>query len=105
MCGLERTFIMQIYAPMEGSSFHRTLYIFTCLSPYCSNNSQSWLCVRSQILEKTTTEKEVTKKSQIANIVWCSDMDDWDESDSYREQGDDVNCNEENGNIIKADNR
>ncbi|CAD7093629.1 unnamed protein product [Hermetia illucens] len=103
ICNLTRPLIMQIYAPLDNSQFHRTLYIFACLSPTCSNVSKSWLCVRTQILDKSPSENsggsESIKASAALKINWCSGADDWGEP------ADDVNRNEENGNVIKNDNR
>lgn len=106
LCGLGRPLIVQIYAPLENSQFHRTLFIFSCINPNCSNQSQSWICVRSQILEKHNSEKEViTVPSKKSNITWCNGADEWDEPENQMSTSDNENCNEENGNLIKNDNR
>lgn len=36
---------------MDRSQFHRTLYIFACLNPICSQTSKGWLCVRTQHMD------------------------------------------------------
>ncbi|XP_055716134.1 programmed cell death protein 2-like isoform X2 [Phlebotomus papatasi] len=103
LCGLARPLILQIYAPLEGSQFHRTLYVFSCVNS-CSNQSSSWLCVRSQTLEKTF-EKENSRiphqgpESQTMNVNWCAGANDWDVPDESK-IADVENCNEENGNTI-----
>lgn len=105
ICGLKRPLIFQIYAPLEHSPFHRTLYIFTCIQATCSNQSKSWLCVRVQQLEKVSDKDTANIRQNIVpSINWCNDANDWGESDDvYNSDAD--NCNEQNGNIIKNDNR
>ncbi|XP_055603152.1 programmed cell death protein 2-like [Uranotaenia lowii] len=116
LCGQNRPLIIQIYAPLENSQFHRTLYIFSCLNAPCSTQSQSWLCIRTQALEKSPIENEashVVKAVNPTNISWCSGADDWDDEDLpcegtafmrvATEHIPDL-LNEENGNIIQYDN-
>lgn len=119
LCGQTRPLIVQIYAPLENSQFHRTLYIFACLNAPCSTQSHSWVCVRTQALEKSPVDNEsdMTATSQFVkttsqNIPWCTGADDWDEEDLGIESGGnnfmrvdtaqipDI-ANEENGNIIQ----
>ncbi|KAG4067032.1 hypothetical protein HA402_000023 [Bradysia odoriphaga] len=105
ICGLKRPLIFQIYAPLEHSPFHRTLYIFSCSQANCSNQSKSWLCLRVQQLEKVSDKDTANiRQTIVPNINWCSDANDWGEPDDmYNSDAD--NCNEQNGNIIKNDNR
>lgn len=105
ICGLKRPLIFQIYAPLEHSPFHRTLYIFTCIQATCSNQSKSWICVRVQQLEKVSDKDTANIRQNIVpSINWCNDANDWgDADDVYSSDAD--NCNEQNGNIIKNDNR
>uniref|UniRef100_A0A182QKX3 Programmed cell death protein 2 C-terminal domain-containing protein n=1 Tax=Anopheles farauti TaxID=69004 RepID=A0A182QKX3_9DIPT len=86
-CGQQRPLIVQIYAPLDDSQFHRTLYVFACLNAPCSTQSQAWTCVRIQSLEKSSpgadgveirSGKAVVKDTTIS---WCSGADDWDEDD------------------------
>lgn len=91
--------IAQLYAPIDNSQFHRTLYIFTCISPVCSNQSDSWICIRSQILENVTEKegkKVATTVTQPTNISWLGGVDEWDDVP-------DDNMNEENGNLTVND--
>ncbi|XP_049283218.1 programmed cell death protein 2-like [Anopheles funestus] len=85
-CGQQRPLIVQIYAPLDDSQFHRTLYVFACLNAPCSTQSQAWTCVRIQSLEKSSpgadgiTETRSGKVlSKDTTISWCSGADDWDE--------------------------
>ncbi|KFB37457.1 AGAP001972-PA-like protein [Anopheles sinensis] len=126
-CGLQRPLILQIYAPLEDSQFHRTLYLFACLNAPCSTQSQSWTCIRIQSLEKSSPggdgceTRSVKLPAKDATISWCSGADDWgDEEESVPTgKGDEYSTgtfmrvdtsnagdseqqlNEENGNVIQ----
>lgn len=41
----------------------------------------------------------------VPNINWCSGANDWDDSPDDGYTGDADNCNEQNGNVIRNDNR
>ncbi|KAM7359729.1 programmed cell death 2 like trus [Cochliomyia hominivorax] len=113
LCGTARPLIVQLYAPLEMSQFHRTLYVFACLNPVCSQNSKSWLCVRTQHLDtpehcdimkvvaspKTSSvsgggggskQKKKKEKQQSGKISWCTGTDDWGEESN-------------NGGFVKAE--
>lgn len=105
ICSSVRPLLVQIYAPLDNSQFHRTLYIFACLHPSCSNNSKGWICLRTQNLDTSNCDLESAsvissknKKSQSQKMAWCSGADDWGDDTE------DLNQNEENGNVIKMDN-
>ena len=49
LCQSPSQLICQIYAPLENSPFHRTLYVFACIQPPCWNDSKSWKCFRGQV--------------------------------------------------------
>lgn len=120
LCGQNRPLVVQIYAPLENSQFHRTLYVFACLNAPCSTQSQSWACVRTQALEKSPVENEaaaaaahVVKTVVASNISWCSGADDWgDDDDGTTGVGDtfmrvdtgNLMEPEENGNVIRYEN-
>ncbi|RZC33517.1 programmed cell death protein 2-like, partial [Asbolus verrucosus] len=77
LCQLPRPLVIQIYAPLDNSVYHRTF----------------WVCVRVQSQEKIIEHEEttaVTSKSSVTD--WCADADDWDDNNA--------NMNEENGNLI-----
>ncbi|XP_057665624.1 programmed cell death protein 2-like [Diorhabda carinulata] len=94
LCQLPRPLIVQIYAPLEHSVYHRTLYLFACINPNCWNLNESWYCIRVHSQE-TTLESEETISSKSTSVVthWCDDADDWDDDNN-------TNFNEENGNVI-----
>lgn len=111
MCGLKRLLILQIYAPLENSQFHRTLYIFSCANATCSNQSKGWLCVRSQQIEKVSERETQRNRSApaTASIKWCSGADDWGDDDDDlsldegAQYGAPIDPNEQNGNIVCDD--
>ncbi|XP_016979129.1 programmed cell death protein 2-like [Drosophila rhopaloa] len=96
LCGAVRPLIVQMYAPLDRSQFHRSLYVFGCVSPACSQNSKSWTCVRTQHLDHqfeviseqspkaAATGKQHSKKkgksSALQAVNWCSGADDWGDS-------------------------
>lgn len=117
LCELPRPLLLQIYAPLDNSQFHRTFYLFACVNPLCSNQSKGWFCIRVQHLDKvydrstTITKKRNKSKPNKNRSNWCEGADDWgydncdDEciSNNQRQlqqpQVDD-NLNEQNGNDV-----
>ncbi|XP_014232777.1 programmed cell death protein 2-like [Trichogramma pretiosum] len=98
LCGLHQVLALQIYAPLDNSKYHRTLYIFACLNPNCWNHNESWTCLRVQSLEEATNTESLSSsctKEKLNPTWWLSDADDW---------GDSVNDNESerNGNNVLA---
>ncbi|XP_038052461.1 programmed cell death protein 2-like [Patiria miniata] len=82
VCGDPLYHVAQMYCPLEASSYHRTLYIFTCVTKSCINKKESWRVFRSQLLlSHIASSKQVTKKSPkvVAMVMdeWCEDADDW----------------------------
>ncbi|CAH0583037.1 unnamed protein product [Chrysodeixis includens] len=96
LCGLHRVLVVQCYAPLDNSVYHRTLYVFACINPNCWIQSESWLCVRSQYQDKSANESSVivAMPSAQANLAWCSGCDEWDENDN----------DTANGNLMNIDN-
>lgn len=92
VCNLTRPLVLQIYAPLENSKFHRTLYIFSCLKPSCSVQSNCWQCIRVEHLEKSQ-DCELIVSRNCSKINWCSGEDDWEDEE-------DINDNEQNGNLL-----
>lgn len=82
--------VVQVYAPLENSPFHRTLYVFGCINPNCWNQSNSWTCLRSQTVDLEYEEVVSNDAAVKKNIEWCTGADNWD----------DDNGNFENGNVI-----
>ncbi|XP_064480765.1 programmed cell death protein 2-like [Ornithodoros turicata] len=81
LCGRKLLFALQIYSPLDRTSFyHRTLYIFCCINPSCWNKSESWKVIRSQEDAKT----ESPPQPHTAGVSdWLDEQDVWgDPSDS-----------------------
>lgn len=97
LCGLHRLLVIQCYAPLENSVYHRTLYVFACINPNCWIQSESWLCLRMQYEDKKTKEASaiVAIPNLETNLSWCSGADEWDEND---------NDDSANGNLMSVDN-
>ncbi|KAH8294983.1 hypothetical protein KR018_004878 [Drosophila ironensis] len=117
LCGAARPLIVQMYAPLDRSQFHRSLYVFGCVSPVCSQNSRSWLCVRTQHLDhqfdvisdhspKAAKSKKKAKSVGLPAVSWCTGADDWGDSGSVDLSGAeamDLTADEEqNGNSLGA---
>lgn len=119
LCGLTRPLLLQIYAPLENSQFHRTFYIFACMNSICSNQSKGWICVRVQHLEKVYERNSSSNKKKNSNSStnktsnWCSGADDWGDDNGFdkyinsnqkqlvvQQQPLDDNLNEQNGNNL-----
>lgn len=93
LCGLYQLLAFQLYAPLDNSKYHRTLYIFACINSNCWNQNESWTCLRIQHLEDEakTSVLDSGSVNVPSTAAWLSDADDW---------GDNVNDNasEQNGN-------
>ncbi|KAK0181816.1 hypothetical protein PV327_000010 [Microctonus hyperodae] len=95
LCGLNQLLVVQLYAPLENSKYHRTLYIFACINSNCWNQNESWTCLRIQSLEeKSITETKIQTTSPPPTTSWLSGADDWDEDDDDNND----NITEPNGN-------
>ncbi|XP_033225155.1 programmed cell death protein 2-like [Belonocnema kinseyi] len=96
LCGLHQILALQIYAALENSKYHRTLYIFACTNPNCWNQNESWTCLRVQSLEETTTHAEPMESESLttpSTTSWLPDEDDW--GDTWND-----NASEQNGNNL-----
>uniref|UniRef100_A0A1B6CVA3 Programmed cell death protein 2 C-terminal domain-containing protein n=1 Tax=Clastoptera arizonana TaxID=38151 RepID=A0A1B6CVA3_9HEMI len=87
LCRLSLPLLAQIYAPLENSGYHRTLYIFACINPNCWNSHESWVCLRSQLLDTSSTDL-VKTETTLNTSDWCDGADNWED--------------EENGNTIES---
>ena len=86
---------LQIYAPLENSIYHRTLYIFTCTNSNCWNQNESWTCLRVQSVEETTDAESLESGSLAAfpTTSWLPDEEEW--GDTWND-----NAFEPNGNSM-----
>ena len=95
LCGLHQLLALQIYAPLENSKYHRTLYIFACTNPNCWNQNESWTCLRVQSLEQASnSESSSCATVQTSATSWLADADDW--GDNWN----DNSVSERNGNNL-----
>nr|XP_022904214.1 programmed cell death protein 2-like [Onthophagus taurus] len=93
LCKLPQPLIIQIYAPLENDTNHRTLYVFACINPSCWNQNESWCCLRAQTTEGKNAETFTKQLNPVSD--WCQDADNWDDECN-------ANLGEENGNLIGA---
>ena len=84
----------QLYAPLDDSEYHRTLYFFACTSPGCQGkpdrfdsslilfpiSSSSWRCFRAQLLDESiasATQKTHTEPAKSEPVTPSAPKDDW----------------------------
>ena len=78
---------VQIYAPLDDSPNHRTLYQFCCLDVQCHVKSEGWICLRDEVLDTSSAAASTATSNKPSAIQiktnWVEDADDWgDEDDS-----------------------
>ncbi|XP_030155048.1 programmed cell death protein 2-like isoform X3 [Lynx canadensis] len=79
-CRQPLALVVQVYCPLEGSPFHRLLYVFACPRPRCSmGGARSWKVFRSQCLQTREKEAQDAQKQEngLAAEDWCEGADDW----------------------------
>lgn len=78
-CGRRQSLVVQVYAPLDGSIYHRTLFLFACVTQECWNRSHSWTCLRSQIVDPSAvrTSAPAPKSPSYSSEVWFQDEQDW----------------------------
>ncbi|XP_040581742.1 programmed cell death protein 2-like [Lepeophtheirus salmonis] len=108
LCESFLSLICQVYAPLENSSLHRTLYLFACLRKTCWNSNQSWKCFRSEI--EDTFPPSYTQVTEPSNVTvsntsfqttdWAQDADDWGSEED--ENGNNNNTSSPPANLMKC---
>ncbi|XP_067905960.1 programmed cell death protein 2-like [Heterodontus francisci] len=76
--------LVQVYCPLEGSSYHRTINVLACLRRECWGKSDSWKVLRSQCQE-TKHKQEATAEKDVVAVTtkdWCDEADNWGVDDS-----------------------
>ncbi|KAJ8318811.1 hypothetical protein KUTeg_003902 [Tegillarca granosa] len=68
--------VVQLCCPLEGSPYHRTLYIFTCVNKECWNHPHSWQILRSQVLDTPIT-KDTKPNKAVSDDDWGVNSGDW----------------------------
>ena len=106
LCHTTIQLICQIYAPLENSPYHRTLYVFACIQPPCWNDSKSWKCFRGQFKASETLQPPKEETQQPAfTLDWGVDSDwgDDDDDDALDVKFTDLNLSEDaNGNVASG---
>ncbi|KAK7896211.1 hypothetical protein WMY93_021536 [Mugilogobius chulae] len=108
-CGSALVHVVQVYCPLEGSPYHRTLHVFACPGDDCSGRSECWKVLRSQCLEADTARcRTPPQELSMSATDWCASADDWgmDEEQEQEDQSE-GNVNErapnEALNVINAE--
>ncbi|XP_035695876.1 programmed cell death protein 2-like isoform X1 [Branchiostoma floridae] len=80
LCGGRLTLVVQVYCPLDGSPYHRTLYVFACCRKQCWNKSESWFAVRLQVPCEDPSSQHGETEAEVVSMAttdWCDDADDW----------------------------
>ncbi|CAF0837800.1 unnamed protein product [Didymodactylos carnosus] len=88
-CQREKIFVCQLYCPLVGQPYDRTLYLFACKNSLCWNKSNNWTGVRCQKYDSTYTEKTDDNNDEQptedilnnSSADWCDDADDWNNAE------------------------
>lgn len=81
-CKSPMLLIVQLNCPLDGSPYHRTLYLFTCPRRECWGRDESWCVLRSQFLDssykKHSQQAKLEKKVDLFTCEddWGDDVDD-----------------------------
>ncbi|KAM9375841.1 programmed cell death protein 2-like [Pholidichthys leucotaenia] len=80
VCGAPSAHVVQVYCPLEGSPYHRTLHLFACRAVGCSGRPESWTALRSQSLEaeaEAPGRRSGPQEPPARVTDWCDSADDW----------------------------
>ncbi|XP_078256832.1 programmed cell death protein 2-like [Rhinoraja longicauda] len=80
LCSAPLAHLVQVYCPLEGSLYHRTVNVWACVRPECWGRSGGWKVLRSQCGETpggSKPKKEVPPALTLTD--WCEEADDWGE--------------------------
>lgn len=75
-CGSPLALVVQVYCPLQGSSFHRILHLFGCCRPGCSGQQAGWTALRSQWVE-APCQPPPPQGALPSATDWCESADDW----------------------------
>lgn len=82
LCSRKMLLVGQIYAPLDHSMNHRTLYQFCCINQQCCGKSGSWICLRDEIEDSPSQSPLLpTPVAQPCDSFWTDDADDWSDSE------------------------
>ncbi|KAJ7994410.1 hypothetical protein DPEC_G00248990 [Dallia pectoralis] len=85
LCSAALGHVLQVYCPLAGSPYHRTLNVFACTRPQCSGKPESWRVLRMEVLESDVKNNRVVQLSgnallaevPMATTDWCDGADNW----------------------------
>lgn len=80
-CGRKMLLTVQIYAPLDDSPNHRTLFVFCCLQPKCQTVAGGWLCLRDEVPDALHVSPNKPPQTVVTapKTTWLDDADDWGE--------------------------
>ncbi|XP_032786212.2 programmed cell death protein 2-like [Daphnia magna] len=90
LCNKQMLLAVQIYAPLNESLNHRTLYQFCCLHPQCHSKNEGWVCIRDETVDTSITFPcdKLQPITTALTTSWINDADDWgDEEDMEADSG------------------
>ncbi|XP_055504776.1 programmed cell death protein 2-like [Leucoraja erinacea] len=83
LCCAPLAHLVQVYCPLEGSLYHRTVNVWACVRPECWGRSGGWKVLRSQCGETPGGSKpEKEGDPALTPTDWCEEADDWSEEGS-----------------------
>ncbi|XP_069758122.1 programmed cell death protein 2-like [Narcine bancroftii] len=77
LCTAPLVHLVQVYCPLEGSPYHRTINVWACLQRECWGKCESWKVLRSQYAEVQSSRMNTEREPVPAVTDWCTDADDW----------------------------
>jgi len=79
----------QIYAPLDNSKNHRTLYQFCCINQQCYGKPESWVCMRDEKEDlPNKCSLPLIPITQPRDTQWNDDADDWSDSETSESRND-----------------
>ncbi|KAI9560875.1 hypothetical protein GHT06_011829 [Daphnia sinensis] len=83
LCNKQMLLAVQIYAPLNESLNHRTLYQFCCLQPQCQSKNEGWVCIRDETVDTSITSPcgKLQSTAAASTTTWIDDADDWGEEE------------------------
>ncbi|XP_077592085.1 programmed cell death protein 2-like isoform X1 [Stigmatopora nigra] len=90
-CSVPLVHVVQVYCPLMGSPYHRTLQLFACPAAECSGRAKSWTALRYQSLEvegvggRSSAKTEPAKEAPMSASDWCDSADDWGINEEFEE--------------------
>ena len=107
-CSKRMLLVGQIYAPLDNSANHRTLYQFCCVNHDCYGKVGSWVCLRDEIKDSISSVSTVpTATTRVTDTFWNDDADDWGDEEEPSIPIESLSVNDSNStdlNNLKTEN-